>query len=264
MIKMTDNVNFKIGPAGLGGINEAIDNLHIFHKNKLSACEIAFTYGVYIKKQEDAEKIGNEAKKLGIQLSIHAPYWINLNSEELKKIQDSKKRIIDCCKIGNWLGAKVVVFHPGYYGKSEKEKTYEQIRKEILEIKQIIRQNNWKIELAPETTGKINVFGSIDEIARLAEDCKCWFCLDFAHILARYKIINWKYIFDKFKDYKEWHVHFSGIDYNEKGERNHKLTEEKRIKELIENLQNLHDKNITIINESPDPFGDSVKTLKYV
>jgi deoxyribonuclease-4 len=70
----------KFGPAGLGGIKDVVSNLEYLHKLGLKACEIAFTYSIYIKRKEDALKIRKKAKKLGIQLSIHAPYWINLKT----------------------------------------------------------------------------------------------------------------------------------------------------------------------------------------
>src|SRR3989344_5368019 len=105
-------MNIKFGPAGLGPVKDAINNLEKYHKLGLRACEIAFTYSVYIK-EKDAELIGKAAKKYEIQLSIHAPYFLNLNSEDPKKIEGSKKRIVECLKIGTILGAKYVVIHSG-------------------------------------------------------------------------------------------------------------------------------------------------------
>jgi deoxyribonuclease-4 len=253
----------KFGPAGLGGVNEAVSNLEEYHKLGLKACEIAFTYGVYIKNKEDAEKIGNAAKKLGIELSIHAPYWINLNSEDKEKIRKSKERILRCCEVGTWLGAHRVVFHPGYYGKKSKEEAYENIKNQILELKEEIKVKKYRPKLAPETTGKVNVFGSINEIENLVKDTGCGFCIDFAHILARYKKYKFKEILEKFKDHKELHIHFSGIEYGKKGERYHKKTEEGEWKKLLENLSKIsRDKEVIIINESPDPMGDSVLGLR--
>src|SRR3989344_595985 len=153
--------DIRFGPAGLGGVSDAIDRLEYYSKKGLKACEIAFTYGVYIKNKEDAEKIGKKAKELDIKLSIHAPYWINLNSKEKIKIEESKKRILDCCKVADWLGAYLVIFHPGYYSKMKKDETYENIKNAILDIHKEIKKHNWKIKIAPETMGKVNVFGSI-------------------------------------------------------------------------------------------------------
>jgi deoxyribonuclease-4 len=249
----------RFGPAGLGGVKDAVSNLESYSKLGLRACEIAFTYGIYIKKKEDAEKIGEAARKFGIKLSIHAPYWINLNSNDNKKIQKSKERILKCCEVGTWLGAYAVVFHPGYYGKKGKKETYENIKKEIIDLQKEIKKNNYSVKLAPETTGKLNVFGSVDEISRLSEETGCIFCIDFAHILARYKTYNFKEVLEKFKRHKDLHVHFSGIEYGEKGERHHKITAENEIKKLLENLPK--DKKIIIINESPMPVNDSILSL---
>jgi len=253
----------KFGPAGLGGVKEAISNLEEYHKLGFKACEIAFTYGAYIKRKEDALEIGKAAKKLGIKLSIHAHYWINLNSTDKEKIEKSKQRILECCKIGTYLGAEEIVFHPGYYGKMSKEETYENIKKEILEIQKEIKQKKYTVKLAPETTGKINVFGSIEEISNLVKDTKCSFCIDFAHILARYKEYKFKEVLKTFSKQKKIHIHFSGIVYGEKGERHHKKTPEADLKKLISNLLKFSgNKNITIINESPDNVEDSIMGLK--
>ncbi|PIN77876.1 endonuclease IV [Candidatus Woesearchaeota archaeon CG10_big_fil_rev_8_21_14_0_10_34_12] len=249
-------MTIRFGPAGLGGWKEAISNLNEYHGLGLRACEVAFTYGIYLKK-EQAVEIGKVAGKLGIQISIHAPYWINLNSKEKRKVEESKKRILNCCEIGEVMGADCVVFHPGFYSGFEKEESFQNIKKQVLEILKIIKEKKWKIKIAPETTGKINVFGSVDEIARLVDETGCFFCIDFAHILAREKKIDYKYIFSKLND-KKLHIHFSGIEYGEKGEKRHILTDINQAEDLLENLP----KNVTtIINESPNPVGDSVKML---
>jgi len=253
-------MSIKFGPAGIGSVKDVVANLETYSKLGIKACEIAFTYGIYIKKKEDALRIGKKAKDLGIQLSIHAPYWINLNSAEKEKVEQSKERILKCCEVGTWLNAKKIVFHPGFYGKKEKAETYENIKNAILEIQKKIKEKKYTPKLAPETTGKINVFGSIDEIARLVRDTKCSFCIDFAHVLARYKNYNFDEIKEKFNDEMNWHIHFSGIEHGEKGEKKHKLTEPKEWEKLLDNLPT--EKDIVIINESPDPVGDSLLGIK--
>jgi len=252
----------KFGPAGLGGVKEAISNLERFKSFGLGACEIAFTYGVYIKNKEDALKIGKAAKKFGIELSIHAPYWINLNSEDKEKIKKSKERILRCCEVGAWLDATKVVFHPGYYAGKDKDETYENIKKQILEMQEIIKKKKYTPKLAPETTGKINVFGSVDEIYKLVDETGCEFCIDFAHILARYKTYNFDEVLEKFKKHKKLHIHFSGIEYGEKGEKHHVRTPKKEWKRLLENLPK--NKKIVIINESPSCVEDSIEGLKLI
>lgn len=263
----------KIGPAGLGPVKTAEKILQEYHKLGLRACEISFTYSVYINS-EDAKKIRDIADKLGISLSIHAPYFVNLNSDDDKKLAATKQRILKCCERGHDLGAKNIVFHPGYYGKeytktkiSEEEKreieknTYEKIKEGVIEILEEIKGNKWDVNLCPETMGKINVFGSIEEISKLAKETGCAFCIDFAHILARDKSVNYEKIKELFPQ-KNWHCHFSGIVYNEKGERHHINLEDKQWKELLNNLPK--DKNISIACESPDIVGDSVKGVRLL
>jgi deoxyribonuclease-4 len=251
----------KFGPGGLGPVKDAIKNLEEYSRLGLKACEIEFTYSVYIKEKEDAEMIGKRAKELGIRLSIHAPYFVNLNSTEPEKVENSKKRILRCLEVGTWLGATVVVFHPGFYGEFSKEETYNKIRDEILDLQKTRIEKKYTPKLAPETTGKVNVFGSIEEISQLVRDTKCSFTIDFAHILAREKDYNFKRVIKNFGEYNSWHVHFSGIEYGEKGERKHIPTEKAEFMKLFSGLPK--NKEIVIINEAPDPVGDSVKGLKY-
>lgn len=249
----------RFGPAGLGSVKDAVSNLEEYKKLGIGACEIAFTYGIYIKREEDAKEIAKAAEKLGIMLSIHAPYWINLNSDDEEKVKGSKEKIVRCLEVGTWLGAKKVVFHPGFYGKINKEETFEKIKKEIIELQKIRHEKRYTPELAPETTGKVNVFGSIEEIKKLAEETGCSFTIDYAHILAREKDYSFERIKRAFEKFKNWHVHFSGIEYGEKGEKRHKETPEEEFEKIFKGLPK--DKEITIINESPEPVKDSLKAL---
>jgi deoxyribonuclease IV len=254
-------MGIKVGPSGLGSVKDAEENLELFSKKGIQACEIAFTYGTYIKNREDAIRIGKKASALGIQLSIHASYYINLNSEEEEKIEASKRRILESCRIGELLGAKYVVFHPGYYGKKSEEESYQKIKNELKELNKKLKENGWKIKLAPETTGKVNVFGKEEEILKLVEETGCFFTLDFSHLLARTQgKMSYSEMLEKVKKFNVLHCHFSGIEWGEKGEKRHKMLEEKEIKKLISVLP--QEKEITIINESPDSLFDAEKIIK--
>ena len=260
-------MGIKFGPAGIGSVKEAESVLEEYHKKGIQAAEIPFTYAVFIKHKEDAVRIGKKAKELGIELSIHAQYWINLNSEEKEKREASMKRILDCCEMGHYLGVKVVVFHAGYYTNKglngeDKEKSYQTIKSAVEEIMKTIKQKGWDIKIAAETMGRVNVFGSIEEVSRLVKETGCGFCIDFAHILAREKEVDYEKI-EKLFPQKEWHCHFSGIVYGEKGEKHHKKTEKEAWRELIKNIKHLEkSKNLRIINEAPTPFIDCVDGLK--
>ena len=246
----------KFGPSGIGSVKEAVSNLEAYSKLGIKAVEVGFTYGVYIKKDEDAIAIGKVAKKFGIQLSIHAQYWVNLNSKEDEKIEASKKRILKCCEVGHLLGAKRVVFHSGFYSGMESKEASVKIKEGVLEMRKVIKKEKWDVELCPEVMGKKNVFGSIDEVADLVKDTGCGFCIDIAHVLARYG----KYEFDAIKKafpQKKWHVHFSGIEYGEKGEKNHKVTPVEEWKKVLNFLSKI-DKEVVLICESPEAVKDSV------
>ena len=253
-------MDIKFGPAGLGEIKKAVNNLKYYSDLGLKACEISFAHGVYIRKKEDALKISVVAKKLKIILTIHAPYYINLNSKDKEKIKKSKERIIECCKVGTWLKASRVIFHAGFYSDLDKEKTFQNIKKHILEIKKEIKKLKYLPELCPEITGKVNVFGNIEEISKLCKETKIGFCIDYAHILARYKSYKPNLVNKSFKEFSKWHIHFSGIVYNEKGERHHRRPIETELKNFISILPK--NKSLTIISESPNPIEDSLRLLK--
>jgi deoxyribonuclease IV len=265
--------SIKIGPSGLGGVEESGKILKEYKENGFGNCEVLFVQQVYMDKKQ-AEKIGEMARENKISLSIHGQYFINLNSEEKEKVHASMQRILKCCEIGHALGAKSIVFHAGFYGKEfakaktlEKkrmieEETFQNIKKRIIEMMETIKEKKWKVELCPETMGKINVFGSPEEISRLVKETGCSFCIDFAHILARDKRVDYDRIKRLFPE-KEWHCHFSGIEYTEKGERNHIDLKKEQWKELFDNLPK--DKDITIVCESPDRIDnciDGIEVLK--
>jgi len=260
---MTEKSKILIGPAGTGGAS--LENFEYLKQQDVDAVEIEFTYSIWMDKKQ-AEKIAELNKKLKLKLSIHAPYYINLNSEDKKKIEASKKRILKCCEIGNSLGAKYIVFHPGFYQKDSKEKTFENIKKQILVMQKEISKNKWQVELAPETTGKASQFGSLDELVKMKKETGCGICIDFSHLKARENgKISYEEMAGKISKAHLGHIHchFSGIEFTEKGERRHLLTPEKEIKELFSALKK-HSIDCTIINESPDPLGDVIKMKKLL
>jgi len=248
-----------VGPAGTGGSSE---QGFIDIKDKgLSAVEVSFTYGVWMKP-EQAKKIAELNKKLKLKISIHAPYYINLNSKEKAKIQASKKRILSCCKIGHLLGAKCIVFHPGFYQKIDKEETYQNIKKEIIDMHKTIKQNKWDVELCPEITGKESQFGSLEELKRLKKETKCSITIDFSHLKARsVGKVSYSQAAASVKSLKNIHAHFSGIEWTDKGERRHLPLNPKDVKELLTALKK-NNVSATIINEGPDTIKDALLIKK--
>src|SRR3989338_6185994 len=246
-----------IGPGGTAGLGYD-EGLKRLHELKLGALEVEFTHGVNMSNAT-AKAVGEIAKKFDIALSCHAPYFINLASEEKAKITASKKRILDSCEKAYYLGAKCVVFHPAYFGKMDKKNVYKIVKEEVTDLMGTINQNKWDVELALETTGKHSAFGDLDELLQLVKEIKCALTLDFAHMKARTEgKMGYGEMLDKVKGFKHIHSHFSGIEWTAKGERRHLLTPDKEIKDLLNEIVK-RKIDITVINESPDPIGDAYK-----
>ncbi len=253
----------KLGPAGIGQVKNIEETFKSYNECGIKAAEIPFTYGVYIKKDEDIRRVREAAEIFDIRLSIHAPYWINLNSKDKNKIEKSKERILKCCEVGEKLGVKVVVFHAGYYSGMDEEESYQNIKNAILEMQDIIKKKGWRIEIAPETMGKNNVFGSFEQIYRLYKETNCSFCIDFAHILARDKKVDYEKIKKLFTK-ERWHCHFTGIVYGDKGEKYHKKTEREDWEKLFKELRKINNKEIVIINEAPEPVTDTIEGINIL
>lgn len=249
------------GPAGLGA--PALDGLEKCKKYDLKAAEVEFTYGVRMTNST-AKQIGDKAKELNIKLSVHAPYYINLASKEKPKLEASKKRILQSCERAHYLGASPVVFHAGFYQGRNPEDVYKIIKEHIIDLQKQTKAKKWKVSLAPETTGKPSQFAGLDELLRLKKSTGCDICIDFAHLYARTQgKIDYNEVMQKIKSLKHIHAHFSGITYSAKGERSHKLMDKSFFKPLAIAIQKAKLKSITIINESPNTFGDAIKMKKW-
>jgi len=243
-----------IGPGGSGGRGH-IKGLREAARRGLDCMEIEFTYGVRMKP-EMAETVGALADDLGITLSVHAPYYINLASYETDKIDASRKRILDSCQRAHLMGARKVVFHAGFYQKRTARETYRLIRKEILDLQQHIRKSGWQVALCPEITGKPSQFGSTEELLELMQDAGCGITVDFAHLYARNQgNIDYDAVMPRLP--QAFHAHFSGIEYTAKGEKKHIRTQPAHFRPLLDALIN-HHKNVTLICESPKPFEDAI------
>ncbi len=218
-------------------------------------------------KNDLARKVGEEAKKCNISLSLHAPYYVNLASEEPEKISASIRRILDSCERGHYLGATCAVFHPAYFGKREKEETHNMVRTAVTRMMETINESGWKIRLAPETTGKHSAYGSLDETIRLSAETGCSLCVDFAHLYARNQgRIDYADILDRIQDalkIRHLHMHFSNIEWTLKGEKKHLVLDGRPPFEPL--ARELLDRKLdaTIISETPDTWRGSLK-MKHI
>jgi len=242
-----------VGPAGSEGKGN-LEGVKKVARMGLDCMEVEFTYGVRMRIEE-AERVGGLARAKGVLLSVHAPYYINLASDEEEKVIASKKRILASCERAHALGAQNVVFHAGFYQKKTAAKTYELIKREILEIQDHISKEKWKVTLCPEVTGKPSQFGSLEEILELMKDTGCGITVDFSHLFARQQgQIDYAEILQVLPE--KFHAHFSGIEYGDKGERKHIETEKKFFEPLASELVKKK-LDVTLINESPQPYKDA-------
>jgi deoxyribonuclease-4 len=250
----------RVGPAGSGGLGN-LEGIRKVARMKLDCMEVEFTYGVRMSV-EDARQAGALARAQGIILSVHAPYYINLASDEKEKIQASKQRILDSCHRAHVLGARNVVFHAGFYQTKTAAQAYVLIRKAVVEIQDKIAKHQWRVQLCPETTGKPSQFGSVDELLKLMRQTGCGICVDFAHLYAREQgKVEYALILKKLP--KKFHAHFSGIEYGPKGERQHLKTTKKFFEPLAREM--IKQKvDVTLINESPQPFKDAAMMKRVI
>jgi deoxyribonuclease-4 len=254
----------KFGTAGIPyGAKDTIDGIKKVKEMELDAMELEFVYGVNLK-EENARKVKQVAEREKVSLSVHAPYFINLNSKERAKVEASKKRILQSAKIGYLAGARNIVFHPGFYLKQEPKVVYEKIKKELKEITEKLSDESINVILRPEVMGKQTQFGTIQELLKLSTELeKVMPCIDFAHWHARTKKYNTYIEFSEVltlvekylgkKGLKDMHMHISGIAYGDKGEKNHLNLKESdfNYKALLTALRDFKADGI-IINESPN------------
>lgn len=220
----------------------------------LHSMEVEFVRGVNMSS-EKAIEIGKVRNETGIKLSVHAPYYINLCNPE--KLKDSEKRIISSAHRGHLMGAEVIVFHPGYYGKLEKNDAYEMVESACKEMSGIVEDNAWNVRLGLETTGKVSQFGTLDEILDISHAVKtCVPVVDWAHLFAKYQgKIDFRKALNKVTNagYSTIHTHFSNIEFTEKGERRHLTLDHKQpdFEEVAKVILKSDIKEINIISESP-------------
>lgn len=247
----------RLGTAGSFSKSYA-DSFRLLKDAGLSCLEVEFTYGVRMP-DEQAKLVGDSAREHSISLSVHAPYYINLASPEKEKVAASKQRILASCQKASLLGAKKVVFHPGFYMRRDPQAVYGTIRESVRELIDEIEKQGWDVELAPETTGKPTQFGNIQELRQLSKDTGCSICIDFAHIYARDAAsMDFPQIVEMVSDIGHFHSHFSGIEFTQKGEKRHVHTEVDYARPLFLALKEAG-LDVNMIIESPDPFGDCIK-----
>jgi deoxyribonuclease IV len=270
---MYDSKKLNFGTAGIpsttvmSSSSGTVDGIKEVSNLGLDCLEIEFVRNVYLKKssEETINNIKNIAEDLNISLSIHAPYFINFNAKEDYKIRNSIRYVYDSLIVGQNINAKIVVFHPAYFLSEKREVVLEKTYNNLLSlIDTFDKKRTTNISIGLELTGKQTQVGSFEDLIFFYERLKNKYLkpvFDFSHLHARYNGFfkskkNIKDFFIKLNSYpellKNMHCHLSGINYSEKGERNHLMLEESDMPyiDILENLKNLKATG-TIICESP-------------
>ena len=241
--------------------NDSISGIKRVHELGLGCMELEFVRGVKMGERT-AHAVGNVAKEQDIRLSVHAPYYINLNAEG-ETLLKSKERILNSARIGNICGAKSVVIHAGFCQKEKRQAVFEKIKKALIEIKETLKSEDINITLRIETMGRKSQFGSLDDVLRITEVEGVLPCIDFSHLHA---ITGKNNTHDEFgsilsrvedklgrEGLDNMHIHVSGIEYTDKGEKNHLIFAESdfNYKELARAFLDFHIKGM-VICESPN------------
>jgi deoxyribonuclease-4 len=136
------------------------------------------------KNPDHVAEVGALARSLSFALTVHASYFINLNSDDTDKLAASKKRIIDALSMAQIAGAVSVCVHAAFYG-ARKDQALDSVRRatdDILKYKQTLFPT---VNLAYETMGKHTQFGTLDEVLTVSKEFDIYPCVDVSHMHAR-------------------------------------------------------------------------------
>ena len=229
----------RFGPAGTAesfaamGYRTTLQMPEYLTKMSLNAFEYQCGRGVNIT-EEKARELGKRSAEAGIRLSLHAPYYISLASAEQEKRDNSVNYILSSARAADWMGADRIVVHSGGKGKMERREAMEVA---LATFKQALdaldREGLGHIHLCPETMGKINQLGDLEEVMEFCRlDERVIPCIDFGHLNARtcgglstkadfesvFSIMENAIGIDRVRQY---HAHFSKIEYSAGGEVRH-------------------------------------------
>lgn len=227
------------GPAGLAdsfktkGYKKSIQVADYLSEFGLTAFEYQAGRGVKIGTDR-AKQLGSVLADKNIQVSIHAPYFISMSSLEEEKRLNSVNYILQSAAALDAMGGRRIIFHSGSCGKITRQEALAKAMDTMGLIVQAMDDNGFgHMTLCPETMGKVNQLGSLDEVLALCSvDKRILPCIDFGHLNARdggiikgkddyLRIID--RIAEKLKDdrFMFFHSHFSKIEYTTGGEKRH-------------------------------------------
>ena len=225
----------KFGPAGNAesfsamGYRKTIQVPEYIVRMGLDAYEYQCGRGVRIST-EAAQTFGQKAREAGITLSLHSPYYISLSSLEEEKRTGSIDYILQSARAADAMGAQRVVVHSGSCAKLSRTDALELAKDTLRRALQTMDEEQLgHIHLCPETMGKLNQLGDLQEVLELCRlDERLIPCIDFGHLNARtFGALNdpkaVREVFEQIEDklgisrLRQFHSHFSKIEYTLKG-----------------------------------------------
>lgn len=273
----------KFGPAGNSrsfaemGYKHSLQVPEYIEKMGLDCFEYQCGRGVNIGT-EKATELGKSAAEKGITLSLHAPYYISMSSVEEEKRIGSLKYILASARAVKAMGGNRIIVHTGSCGKISRETALElaiDTMKKAIEA--LDNEGLGDIHICPETMGKVNQLGTLDEVIELCKlDERLIPCIDFGHLNARdlgyFKTTeNYAHVFDSIENglgidrLKVFHSHFSKIEYTAGGEKRHLTFEDTVYGPDFEPVMELTaKKNLSpiFICESDGTQAEDAKTMK--
>lgn len=236
----------------------------------LDCMELAFVQRVSMGPDK-AAKVKATAERHNVRLTVHAPYYVNLNSPEPQKIRDSKVRMLQAARVGAACGAESVCVHAAFYMGVAAETVYQRVKAGFGEVVEVLRQEGIDIWMRPEVMGKRTQFGTVSETVRLSQEVPGVLPLiDFAHLHARSGgAFNTHEAFCAVLEEVKTglgpsalgrlHLHVSGIEYGAGGEKKHLNLEDADFKyrDLLRALKDYDCKGF-LICESPNQEDDAL------
>lgn len=241
--------------------------------------EYSFGRGISMS-DATAAAIGKEFALNNVELSIHAPYFINFANNDAEMIAKSVSYITTCLDKAVFLQAPRIVFHTAAQGKTERRAAVDTAKENLKRLINKISEKGYKdFILCPETMGKIGQIGTVEEIIEFCNMADYFYpCIDFGHINAREQGIlktqsDFQQIIDKLSDnlpsekVKHMHIHFSKIEYGKGGEVRHLTFDDKTFGPDFEPLAEVLIKNVLhphIISESDGTQAEDAVEMKKI
>ena len=229
----------KFGPSGncedfyAAGFSHTEQSAAFVKGNGLDCFEYSFGRGVRMT-DEKARSIGAAFSAAGVEISVHAPYFINFANPDPEMAEKSFGYVLDSARMAKLMGGKRVVFHPAAQGKASREDAVKLTEERLYILRDLLYENGFgDMIICPETMGKLAQVGTLEEVVRFCKIDPIYTpCVDFGHINAReqgsLKTVSdyqsrLQYMIDElgFDRVKHFHVHFSKIMYSAKGEVKH-------------------------------------------